>query len=106
MTKTKEKDLDSIAQWAAGNARIRRVWLFGNGSRHDHRDKGRIEVAVELEPVFDSEETLTIWIANAGSWQSQLRQRLSAPVGLEWFDPDGGTALDEAKQLVYERADY
>ena len=111
MTKTETKDLtDSIAQWAAGNPRIRRVWLFGNGAPQDHSGNGRIELAVELEPVVDSEETLAIWIANAGSWQSQLRKRVSAPVELEWFDPDGGIAavqarLDEDKALVYERAD-
>lgn len=108
MTTTKEKDRDSIAQWAAGNPRIRRVWLIANGSRQD-RGNGQIEVAVELEPVFDSEETLAIWIAHAGSWQSQLRKRVSAPVELEWFDPDGGipaiqARLDEDKTLVYERA--
>lgn len=102
MTKTKQKDTaDSIARWAAGNPRIRRVWLLLNGAP--------LEVAVELEPVGDSEETLAIWIANAGSWQSQLRNRLSAAVELEWFDPDGDggaiqARLDEDKALVYERA--
>lgn len=105
MTTTKQKELtDSIAQWAAGNPRIRRVWLFGNGSGQDRRANGQIEVAVELEPVFDSEETLAAWMAHGGLWRSQLQRRISVPVDLEWFDPDvGSTALDEAKLLVYER---
>ena len=108
MTKTREKELtDSITRWAAGNPRIRRVWLFRNGARQDRRHNGQIEIAVELEPVFDSEETLTVWMANAGSWQSQLSKRVAAPVELEWFDPDGGAiqpTLEQDKALVYERA--
>jgi hypothetical protein len=108
MTKMKDKHLtDSIAQWAAGNPRIRRVWLVRNGSWQQHRANAHLELAVELEPVFDSEETLTVWMANAGSWQSQLRQRVAAPVELEWFDADGGAiqpTLEEDKALVYERA--
>jgi len=108
MTRTKEKEkekelTDSIAQWAAGNPRIRRVWLFRNGSRRKQRGNGPIEVALELEPAFDSEETLAAWMAHGGLWRSQLQRRVSAPLDLEWFDPDGSTALDDAKVLVYER---
>jgi hypothetical protein len=110
MTKSKHKDMaDSIARWAAGTPRVRRVWLFANGAPQEARGNGQIEVALELEPVGDSEETLAIWMANAGSWQSQLRNRVAAAVELEWFDPDGGAAaiegrLSEEKALVYERA--
>lgn len=106
MTKTKQANMaDTIARWAAGTPRIRRVWLLSNGARGN----GHIEVAVELEPVGDSEETLAIWIANGGSWQSQLRNRVSPAVELEWFDPDGSDAaidgrLGDGKALVYERA--
>lgn len=84
---------DSIARWAAGNPHIRRAWVYGN-----------LNVAVELEPVGDSEETLAAWMAKAGLWRSQLQSRMSAPVDLEWFDPDGSTVLDAARVLVYERA--
>jgi hypothetical protein len=110
MTMSKHRDMaDSIARWAAGTPRIRRVWLFANGARREAPGNGQIEVAVELEPVGDSEETLAIWMANAGSWQSQLRNRVSTALELEWFDPDGGAAeiqtrLNEEKALVYERA--
>lgn len=110
MTKTREMHMvESIARWAAGTPRIRRVWLFSNGAGQQARGNGHVEVAVELEPVGDSEETLAIWIAHAGSWQSQLRNRVSPGLELEWFDPDGGAAaiegrLGEDKALVYERA--
>ena len=54
--------------------------------------------------MFDSEETLAAWMAHGGLWRSQLQRRISAPLDLEWFDPDGGSALDDAKVLVYERS--
>lgn len=89
---------ESIARWAAGNPDIRRAWMYGNGE---------VNIAVELEPVGDSEETLATWMARAGLWRSQLQRRISVPFELEWLDPDvGSAALDEAKQLVYERAGY
>ncbi len=102
MTKTKEKELtDSIARWAAATPRIRRVWLVRNGAAR--RGNGHVEIALELAPVFDSEETLTVWMAKAGSWQSQLRERVAAPVELEWCDADSG-AIEKDKALVYESA--
>jgi len=59
--------------------------------------------------VGDSEETLTSWLAQADLWESQLQNRLTPKVTLDWFDPDGSTptieaGLNEAKVLIYERA--
>lgn len=89
---------EAIVRWAARNPDIRRAWVYGNGN---------INIALELEPVGDSEETLAAWMAHAGLWRSQLQRRISVPVELEWFDPDvRSTALTEAKKLVYERAGY
>jgi uncharacterized protein len=98
----------SIAQWGAGNPHIRRVWVYGSRANGTHRPDSDINIAVELEPVGDSEETLSIWLANGALWQSQLQSRIPLRVDLEWFDPDGGTstlqaALDRGKVLVYER---
>jgi len=100
---------DSIARWAAEHRQFRRVWLYGSPAKGTHRPDSDINIAVELEPVGDSEETLAVWIANAGSWQLQLQTRIAPKVDLEWFDPDGSTrtlqaAQEEAKVLIYERA--
>lgn len=101
---------DSIARWAAKNRNIRRVWVYARRAKETGRPDGDIDIAVELEPVGDSEETLAVWIANAGLWRAQLQSRLSPTVDLEWFDPDGSTrtdqaGLDQAKVLIYERVD-
>jgi len=99
---------DAIARWAAQNPRIRRVWAYGSRAKGTHRPDSDIDLAVELEPVADSEEALAVWMGHAGSWRWQLQSRISPKVDLEWFDPDGTTraiaaALDEAKVLIYER---
>ena len=100
---------DSIARWAAENPEVRRVWLFGIGANGTHRSSGDIDIAVELEPVEDSEEALTRWIAYSDLWRSQLQSRIIAKCNLEWFDADGGTPTieigrSEARVLIYERA--
>ncbi|MGZ5071929.1 MAG: hypothetical protein ACXWGX_12370 [Usitatibacter sp.] len=99
---------DRLACWAAENPEIRRVWVFADRTQGASRRDGGIDVAVELEPVGDSGETLAVWMAHSDSWRAQLRSRLLAAVDLEWVDLDGSTrALQarpgEAKALVHER---
>jgi len=96
---------DRLACWAAENPGIRRVWVFASPPE----GTSRLDVAVELEPVGDSEETLPVWMAHSESWRSQLQSRLLRRVDLEWFDPDGSTRglrpdPGEKKTLVYERS--
>ena len=87
----------AIAEWAAREPRIRRAWLLDDN-----------EVAVELQPVADSEETLAIWLYKADKWRAQLLERVGPGVRLEWLDPDRdeailGEDLARAKTLIYER---
>jgi len=51
---------DSIARWAAENPEVRRVWVFGSRAKGTHGPNSEIDIAVELEPVGDSEETLRV----------------------------------------------
>ena len=109
MTAIETGVVDSIARWAAENPEVRRVWVFGSRAKDTHRPDSDIDVAVELEPVADSEETLTRWIAHAEVWNAQLQNLIAPQVDLEWFDPDGSTpsieaGLNDSKVLVYERA--
>jgi predicted nucleotidyltransferase len=99
---------ESIAQWAELTRQIRRVWVFGSRAKGTHRPDSDIDVAIELDALEDSEQTLALWIAQAGHWESQLQSRIGVNVDLEWFDPDGSTptiecGLTQARVLVYER---
>lgn len=98
-----------IAGWAAGNPRIRRVWLFAGPAADPARRDEDIALTVELQPVGDSEETLALWMTHCEQWRRQLQAQIGQAVRLGWCDPDGATtampaSLDEAKSLIYERA--
>ena len=82
---------DAIVGWVEATPRIRRVWVFGSRAKGNPRTDSDLDIAVEIEPVADSEETLPVWMANSDKWQSELQQHISFAVDLEWFDPDGST---------------
>jgi hypothetical protein len=91
-----------ISSWAAGNPRVRRVWLSEEAGAGE-----RIGVMVELQPVGDSEETMAVWMAHCDGWRADLKARVGEPVDLDWYDPDTETpappASHDGKTLVYER---
>ena len=97
----------AVAEWAARNPEIMRAWMLGEPAADEPEDH-EFEIAVELQPVADSEETIGVWLAKGAQRQSQLRARFGK-VQLVWVDPDLdepalGKELEEAKVLVYERA--
>jgi predicted nucleotidyltransferase len=98
-----------MAAWAEARPRVRRVWLFGSRVKGTQRRDSDVDVAVEIEPVADSEESLLVWLNNGERWRGELEQEIGLLVNLEWFDPDGSTpnvqgALREASVLIYDRA--
>ena len=98
-----EKERQQLAAWAASNPRIRRVWLFPWDSRRNARGNADLDIAIEMEPVPDSEETIAYWIAHAEEWQAELEKRVGANVDLDWFDPDVDAPLGAKAVLAYDR---
>ena len=95
---------DALVQWAQANPRVRRVWVYGGDTpRNEPRDTD-LDVAIELAPVVDGDETLALWMANAEKWHDELEQRTGTHVDLEWFDPDTDAPLDASARLAYARA--
>lgn len=92
-----------IADWAARNPKIRRVWTC------ETPVADAVALALELQPVADSEETGVVWLANCEQWRRELQSRLQRAVDLEWLDPDEATAPNQPRPaevgtLIYERA--
>ena len=99
----------TIIAWSEAIPVIRRGWLVGD-AKAPYRAGNEINVAIEVEPVGDSEETLVLWLACSSQWQAQLQEQMRLPVTLQWFDLDGSTpkvygAVAETGVLIYERAD-
>ncbi len=104
MSKNDNDVRNKVVAWAKGNTRIRRVWMLGGGSdRHDRH----LNIAIEVEPVADSEETAALWMAHSDKWQLELQEKSGSGVSLEWLDPDGSTpgvreAVAAGAELIYE----
>ena len=82
---------------------IRRVWTC------ESHAPGALAVALELQPVGDSEETAAVWLANCERWRRDLARRLRRVVELEWIDRDEPGAANqpapgEVRTLIYERS--
>jgi hypothetical protein len=92
-----------LAAWADSNPRIRRVWLFHGGAKRNANSDAVAEIAIEMEPVPDSEETIAVWIAHAEQWQAELERCVGSSVDLEWFDPDVDAPLGDTAILAYDR---
>jgi predicted nucleotidyltransferase len=97
---------EQLAAWAAENPRIRRVWLFGRAAKRNARSDTDLDIAIEMEPVPDSEETVAYWIAHAEEWQAELEKRFGTQVDLEWFDPDVDAPLGDKAVLAYDRLEW
>jgi hypothetical protein len=92
-----------IADWAARNPKIRRVWTC------ETPVPDAVAVALELQPVADSEETSAVWLAHCEEWRRELQRRVHRSVDLEWLDPDEASAPNQPRPaevgtLIYERA--
>jgi predicted nucleotidyltransferase len=99
----------AIKDWAQATPRVRRVWVIGSRAKGSERPDSDLDIAIEIEPVVDSEETLSRWMVKADEWAAQLQKVVGPKVDLAWFDPDGSTpkiqkALDDGAILIYDRA--
>lgn len=103
MSETHVNERARLAAWAAADPRIRRVWLFDSAAKRKAPSDTDLDVAIEMEPVPDSEETIAYWIAHAEEWQAQVEQCVGASVDLEWFDPDVDAPLGDKAILAYDR---
>lgn len=108
MEAVEKQTLDAIAAWARTHEEVRRVWVIGTRAAGTARAGADLDVAVELVPVADSEETLPEWIAHADAWRAELQRRVRPKVDLEWVDADQGSEAirseaREGKILAYDR---
>jgi hypothetical protein len=69
----------SLAQWYADHSSIRRLWAIEHPAA--------LKVLVALEPTFDGDDALPVWLANNRNWTNDLRLRLRREVQLQLVVP-------------------
>jgi predicted nucleotidyltransferase len=94
---------EALVKWAEGNPRVRRVWVYGADAQRNERRDTDLDLAIELAPAVDGDESIALWIANAEKWQDELEASTGTHVDLEWFDPDTDAPMGASARLAYER---
>lgn len=84
--------LGALSAWYARTARVRRLWAI-EPAGGPAASVAALRVVVMLEPVADSDEMGTAWMARGRTWQDELRSQLAREVDLEWM----ADALDDVE---------
>lgn len=69
-----------LARWYDAHASVRRLWAVDEGSL--------LAVYVSLEPTFDGDDALPVWLAMKHEWSSDLRSIVSREVQLRFVTSD------------------
>lgn len=85
-----------LCNWAVAHPHVRRLWILDAEAQP-------LRIAIQLQPVGDSEETLPRWLANGALWRGELAERIGRAVELYWLDADEPQRLNPGRSLVYER---
>lgn len=74
-----------LATWYADHPSIRRLWAIA--------DSIGLKVVVALEPTFDGDDALPVWLANSRIWADDLRLRFRRELRLRVV---GSSTLEES----------
>lgn len=64
----------TLTKWYADHPSIRRLWAIEGPTA--------LEILIALEPAYDSDETLPIWLANRRVWAKDLQRLVAREVQL------------------------
>ncbi|HZZ91830.1 MAG TPA: hypothetical protein VFE23_04665 [Usitatibacter sp.] len=93
---------DALVAWAEANPRVRRVWVYGGDARRNDGRDTDLDLAIELAPAVDGDESLALWMSHAEQWQDELEVCTGTSIDLDWFDPEIDEPLDGSARLAYE----
>jgi predicted nucleotidyltransferase len=96
-----------VAQWAADQPLVLRVWLFGSRVRGTSRVDSDIDVAVEIRCQPGDSSPFTTFVFESAALRASLKARLSIEVDLEWYGgqvetPTIHAGLQRSSVLIYE----
>jgi uncharacterized protein len=97
----------ALRSWGSSKPFVRRLWIYGSRAKGTAREDSDLDVAVEIEPVGNDEESYTSFVSEANGWRTELQPMLTYKLHLKWYDRVNKPVWDgvnSAGILVFERA--
>lgn len=96
-----------VAEWAATQPLIVRVWLFGSRVRGTAHPDSDIDVAVEICRLPGDTDARTTFLFEGNGLKMSIQSLLAISVDLQWYGgpietPTIHAGLEESSTLIYE----
>jgi len=95
-----------IADWAASEPIVVRVYIFGSRARGDHHENSDLDIAIEIEKGADDSNVHETWIYECDRCEQSLAKLLPYRLQLELFDgentPTVLKGIRRSSVLVYD----
>ena len=96
-----------VGQWAAENALVRKVYIFGSRARDDFRADSDLDIAIQVNQAPQDGSEYSTWFYFSQELKESLQLLLPYTLQLEWYDPIGTPTVHlgilESSILVYEQ---
>jgi predicted nucleotidyltransferase len=100
-------DLQVIAEWAAGEDIVQRVWFYGSRFRGTHRSDSDIDIAVEHGKRPGDSNEFTTAISESSQWEDAINRKTYLKVDVQSYRtgdcPTVGAGLEAGCRIIYER---
>lgn len=85
--------VDQLRAWALGRLYVKRMWIYGSRATGTALPQSDLDVAIEIDPVGNDEDSLDSIVSERCHWVAQLQPHLPYTLHLEWYDPKGRNAV-------------
>ena len=96
-----------LRDWAASNAYIKKVYIYGSRCRLDYREDSDLDVAVEIIPKESDGNSFSVFAFESPSWIDHLQPKLPYKLHLKGYygeeSPDVTAGVARSSILVYEK---
>lgn len=87
------KVAEKLRVWALARPYVKKVWIYGSRAKGGSLPDSDLDVAIEIHPVGNDEDTYTSIVSERQKWITELQPQLPYSLHLEWYDPNGRNAV-------------
>lgn len=89
---------DCLAKWYDAHASVRRLWAVEEGSL--------LAVYLSLEPTFDGDDALPVWLAMKNEWSSDLASIIPRESELRFVASDAPSSYVSGDSVIIAEANW